>query len=141
MQLTRHTDYSLRVLIYLGLHDERRVTVTEVASTFGISRNHLLKVVHRLSVLGYVHARRGRGGGLALARRSDAIRVGEVVRAMEGSLEVIDCSAPSACPILPACVLKDAVNNARDAFLAELDAYTIEDLLGRRRQLLQLLSA
>jgi Rrf2 family nitric oxide-sensitive transcriptional repressor len=66
--------------------------------------------------------------------------VGEVVRAMEGSLEVIDCNTPAACPILPACVLKEAVNGARDAFLAALDAYTLADLLGRPRRLLRLLA-
>jgi Rrf2 family nitric oxide-sensitive transcriptional repressor len=133
MQLTRYTDYGLRTLIYLGLHADGRVTVRAIATAFNASREHLLKVVQRLSNLGFVRTVRGKGGGLVLASAPDDINVGTVVRRMEGTLDVINCQQP-ACPILPACRLKSALNEARNAFLGVLDGYTLANLLDQREE-------
>lgn len=132
MQLTRHTDYALRVLMYLALEPERLATISNIANAYDISRNHLVKVVHELAGHGFVETFRGKGGGMQLARDADDIVIGEVVRRMEGNLEIVNCTAPS-CTILSGCLLQGVLYEARDAFLATLDGYTLEDLLRRRR--------
>ncbi|WP_018077926.1 Rrf2 family transcriptional regulator [Thiobacillus denitrificans] len=131
MQLTRFTDFSLRVLIYLGAHPDGRVTVAEIASEHGISRHHLTRVVHQLGVKGYIETVRGKGGGFRLARRPEQIRIGDVVRDMESGFELAECFRPgdTACRLLPGCALKPVLLDAGRAFLASLDAYTLADLL------------
>lgn len=144
MQLTRYSDYSLRVLTYLALHPERLVTIEEIARRYGISKAHLMKVVHQLGQRGYVETLRGRGGGLRLARNADRIVVGEVVRATEGDLDLVDCFDPltQRCVIQHACGLRPVLDEALGAFLAALDRYTVADLVTRRRKsLLRLLEA
>lgn len=127
MQLTRHTDYALRVLIFLALQPEQKlVTMADIEQRFAIPRNHLIKIVQRLGRLGYAHTVRGNGGGLRLGRASTAIAVGEVVRDMESTLEIIDCSKP-ACPLRGDCRLKGMLNEARQAFIDTLNRYTIAD--------------
>lgn len=134
MQLTRYSDYSFRVLIQLALAPERLVTIDEIAASYGISRAHLTKVVHALALRGYVETVRGRRGGLRLARPADAIGVGELLRATEGSLSLVECFAPNgACVIEPACGLRSVLHEALASFLAVLDGYTLADLVARRR--------
>lgn len=132
MQLTRHTDYSLRVLMFLALRGDRLTTCSEIAEAYDISRNHLVKIVHELAKLGIIHTVRGNSGGMKLAHPADAITVGEIVRNMEG-LEIVNCTTPT-CSILPACAARGILDEARDAFLAVLDAYTLQDLLTKRQQ-------
>ena len=140
MQLTRYTDFSLRVLIYLAVNTSApRTTVSEISERFDIPRNHLVKIVHQLGQKGYLLTRRGKGGGIALARDPDQINIGGVIRDMEPNLNVVDCEQP-ACPILPVCGLRGAMNEARDAFLAVLDRYTVADFTASPEQLRSLLS-
>lgn len=140
MQLTKHTDYALRVLIYLSLQEEGyRSTITEISDHFEISRNHLVKIVNRMGKLGYVHTIRGKSGGITLKQHPQEIGIGHVVRNMENSLDIVDCSTPP-CPIRGSCKLKGILNNARDAFLDVLDQYTLADLMKNPNQLRQILS-
>lgn len=141
MQLTTHTDYSLRLLIYLAVGPaERPATVQDAAARYGISANHLAKVAQTLVQLGYIHSRRGRGGGLELARPAGAIRLGEVVRATE-NLQLLECFGPaSGCPIEPACQLKRVLATAQNAFLEILDGYTLTDITSARTGLERLLA-
>ncbi len=132
MQLTRHTDYSLRILMYLAINEGQRTTLPEIADAFGISLNHLTKVLQGLTGMGVVQTFRGKRGGVALAHLPANIRVGDVVRRQESNLEIVDCANPP-CPIVPVCGLKGALNRARDAFLDELDQYTLADLIDRRQ--------
>ena len=136
MQLTRYSDYSLRVLIYLAVEPGRRATVEEIARSYDISRAHLVKVVHQLGLRGYVETVRGRGGGLRLARRADEIGVGEVIRWTEENLALVECFDPatSRCAIEPACGLRSVLHEALTSFLAVLDRYTLADLVARRRK-------
>jgi Rrf2 family nitric oxide-sensitive transcriptional repressor len=140
MRLTKFSDYALRVLIYLGVHAEL-ATIAQVAEAYGISENHLTKVVHFLSQHGYVETLRGKGGGLRLLRAPADICVGEVVRATESHLSLVECfDAPrSNCKIAPACALKAVFADAADAFYAELDRHTLTDLLTPRVRLRRLL--
>jgi Rrf2 family nitric oxide-sensitive transcriptional repressor len=142
MRLTLYTDYSLRVLMYLGLKRDGLATIAEVSESYGISRNHLMKIVHQLGLLGYVETVRGKGGGIRLARPAGAINLGEVVRRMEEDLALVQCFDPVAakCRIESACVLRSVLGEALGAFLAVLDRYTLADLIERPRALSRLLA-
>jgi Rrf2 family nitric oxide-sensitive transcriptional repressor len=131
VQLTRFTDYSLRVLIHLGNHPETLATVAAIAEAHDISRHHLTRVVHQLGLRGYIETVRGKGGGFCLARPPAAIRIGDVVRDMETGFELAECFRPgdSACRLFPSCTLKSVLAEAGAAFLASLDRYTLADLL------------
>jgi len=138
MKLTRFTDYSLRVLIYLGLKDNGRVTIREISDAYGISRNHLMKVVSLLTRMEYLDARRGPGGGIALARPPAEIVIADVVRDMEDDLNLVECFCEDgSCLIKPMCELKTALNKALKAYLDTLEQYTLSDLLKPRSQLAQ----
>ncbi len=140
MKLTRFTDYSLRVLIYLGLRDDGRVTIREISEAYGISRNHLMKVVSLLTRKGYLDARRGPGGGIALARPPEEIVVAEVIRDMEDDMNLVECfCSDGKCTIKSMCQLKKVLTEALKAYLVTLEKYTLTDLLkpaGGLRQVL-----
>lgn len=141
MQLTHYTDYGLRVLIFLSIQEtEQRVTISEIAEHFAIPRNHLVKVVHRLGQLGYIHSTRGKNGGIVLGQSADKIIIGDVVRNMEFKLDIVNCDSPSPCPIKPDCRLLSILQQAGNAFLNILDQYTIADLQQHPGQLKVLLN-
>lgn len=133
MRLTLYTDYALRTLLYLGVHADRRVSIREVAEAYGISENHLVKVIHHLGRGGFVDTLRGRGGGLMLARPADQINVGDVVRHTEEDMALVGCMAPDGagveCLLARACHLRGVLGEALGAFMAVLDGRTLADLL------------
>lgn len=131
MQLTLYTDYSLRVLIYLSMHKDRSATISEIAEFYQVSRNHLVKVVHNLSLKNYINSTRGKGGGLRLARDASEIIVGSVVRDTEPNFNIVECFADNAdpCTVEPVCTLKSILGQATNNFLKTLDSYTIADML------------
>ena len=140
MQFTAFTDFAFRVLIYLALDTERRTTISDIAKQYGVSKNHLMKVVNQLTRAGIVEASRGPNGGLILARPPNEVTVGEIVRLTEGSFEIVECfRADNKCAITPACTLKSIFGEALDTFLEVLDAYSIEDLVTNKAQLKALL--
>ncbi|MGP5307353.1 Rrf2 family transcriptional regulator [Vreelandella alkaliphila] len=133
MHLTRFTDYSIRVLIFLAVKGEERSTINEIAETFDISRNHLMKVVQELSQKNYVTAIRGKNGGLLLTRDPSTIVLGKLVREMEHGMELVECfHSHNNCIITPSCQLQPILNEALSAFLAVLDRYTLADVLSNR---------
>lgn len=134
MQLTLYTDYSLRVLLYLGLNPRRMATITDIAQSYCISRNHLVKVVHNLATQGFILTTRGRGGGITLARPPAEINIGDVVRHTEVSFHLVECfdRDHNTCPIAAACFLKSALYEAQGAFMQVLDRYTLADVLDNK---------
>lgn len=126
VRLTRYTDYSLRVLIHLALHDDRLCSIGEISRAYDVSHNHLMKVVNALAHDGFVETVRGRAGGMRLARPADRISVGEVVRRTEEGFQLADCSG---CALSPACGLTGVLAEGMQAMLAVFDSYTIADLL------------
>jgi Rrf2 family nitric oxide-sensitive transcriptional repressor len=141
MRLTTFTDYSLRVMIYLAAEPGRRATIAEIAQSYSISENHLVKVVHFLGQSGWLANVRGRGGGLALAKDPSDIRMGEVVRITEGSDHPAECFGENAgsCPIARICRLRGVLGEAVEAFYAVLDKYTLEDVVHNRQALARML--
>lgn len=141
MRLTTLTDYGLRVLMFLGAEPERLATIQEIARAYGISENHLMKVVHRLAQAGFVETVRGRGGGLRLKGSVGSIRIGDVVRALEEDFRIVECfDSEGACRITEACRLKRALREALGAFLASLDTWTLADLVTKPKALSALLA-
>ncbi len=130
MRMTLHTDYALRMLIYLAVHSDRTSTVNDIAESYGISRNHLLKVTLTLRKLGLVSTARGRSGGVRLARAPAEINVGTVVRAMGDGFPVVACMADGeGCVLTPECKLRNVVRAAVGAYLSVFDSYSLADLV------------
>jgi Rrf2 family nitric oxide-sensitive transcriptional repressor len=130
MRLTRFTDYSLRVLIYLGLRTGEWVTIRRISDAYGVSRNHLMKVVSLLTRMGYLVAQRGPGGGIRLARPAGEINLAEVVRDTEEDLVMVECFDENGkCVITPACRLKRLIGAALDAYMQTLEEFTLDDLI------------
>ena len=132
MQLSVFTDYSLRVLIFLGAHPDRLSTIAEIAKAYRISGNHLMKVVNRLASGGYIETVRGKGGGMRLSRAPNMINLGDVVRHTEDRFDIVECfnEKQQDCPLLPACTLRSVLADAHRNFMATLDRHTLQDVLG-----------
>jgi|SRR5690554_1103709 len=140
MRVTRYTDYALRVLMYLAVY-EQRVTIADIATRYGISKNHLMKVVQQLNQLGYVNAARGKNGGLQLGRLAEDINIGALVRHTEQDFTLVECfnSDTDTCTLTSVCRLKGIFSEALAAFLAVLDNYTLADLTPNKKHNTQLL--
>jgi len=136
VQLTSFTDYGLRALIYMAtLPAGRQTNITEVTDTYGVSRNHMVKIINQLSRAGYVAATRGKNGGIRLGMDPEKIIIGDVVRKME-PLQLVNCEA---CAITPACRLRKVLYDAVQLFLHELDNYTLADLVKNNDSLYHIL--
>lgn len=131
MYLTQYTDYALRVLIYTAINNDRLVNIATIANKYGISKSHLMKVVTALVKGGFLESVRGKGGGLRLARPSEKINIGEVVRYME-PMQLVECMGEeNMCLIAPGCRLIDIIGGGIKAFLNYLDGFTLADLVNK----------
>ena len=142
MKLSSFSDYTLRVLMYLAIHRDRLATIPEIAAAYGISENHLMKVVHQLVRGGLLESVRGKGGGVRLALDPGDIRLGAVVRASESGAPIVECLSEDRgnCRIAPACHLTGILVRAFEALYATLDQYTLADLVRSPEALDALLS-
>ena len=140
MHLTRHADYTMRILIHLAVQPSGTATIQEIADRFAISRNHLMKVANHATRAGYVEGVRGRAGGLKLAKPPSEINIGEVLRTVE-DWHLVECFQHSSnrCRITRGCGLQAILREAVDAFLAVLDRYSLEDVIRKRSALVQVL--
>ena len=141
MKLTAFTDYSLRVLIYLGAAGGRRATIAQIAQAYDVSENHLVKVVHFLGKQGWLANVRGKGGGLELALPPARIPLGQVVRQTEGQDHMAGCFGDHAndCCIAPDCLLRGVLGDAVGAFYAVLDRHTLADVVRNDAELARIL--
>lgn len=141
MQLTTHSDYAMRLLIYLAIHPgDKPATVKDAAERYGISTNHLAKVAQKLVQEKIVHSQRGRGGGLKLAMPPAEVNIGKLIRKTE-NMELLECFGDQcACPIDNVCILYSALRKAQKAFLEVLDGYTLEDVVKNKAKLQQSLN-
>lgn len=136
MQLSLHADYGLRVLLYLGSHPGQIISTQQISDAYGISKNHLVRVMQTLGDAGYVRVIPGRSGGVTLAKDPSEIRLGDVVRDAEPNLHLVECFEPetNTCPIIAVCGLKTRLAEALEAFIAELNKQSLADLLTPARQ-------
>ncbi|OIQ78356.1 HTH-type transcriptional repressor NsrR [mine drainage metagenome] len=140
MHLTTFSDYSLRVMMYLGIQHGQLVTISDIAKAYKISENHLTKVVHHLSQHGYVDTVRGKGGGLRLVRDPGTVNIGEMIRITEGDTGLLPClDTDGKCCIQPSCRLIGILRMAQDALFSVLNQYTLTDLLHNDEQLTHIL--
>jgi Rrf2 family nitric oxide-sensitive transcriptional repressor len=142
MRLSQHSDFAFRLLITAALREPAVTTVGDVAGAFDISLTHLHKVAQTLAAHGYLTTIRGRSGGLRLARRPEAIRLGDLAALTEPDFQIAPCMPPTEapCPIYQRCVLRDALSRAAEAFVAELNRWTLADLVREKKPLLNALS-
>jgi Rrf2 family nitric oxide-sensitive transcriptional repressor len=134
MRLTTHTDFALRTLMFLATTSER-ATVAQVAQVYGVSTNHMAKVINQLSRLGYIRSIRGIGGGIELARQPTDIRLGEVIEAFEGNMHMLECVATEyVCAIQSFCKLKGTLAEAERVQLEYLNGVTLADVAPKKRQ-------
>jgi Rrf2 family transcriptional regulator, nitric oxide-sensitive transcriptional repressor len=140
MHLTRHADYTMRLLIHLAVQPEESATIEQIAQRYGISRHHLTKVAHRAVQAGYVTGVRGRSGGLKLARKPTDICVGEVLRTVE-DWRIVECfeAESNGCVVAGGCGLQPILKESLEAWFAVLDRYSLADVVGRKSVLVQLL--
>lgn len=139
MRVTRYTDYAFRALIYLGLlGPDELVTIGDIAADYGISRNHLMKVVQKLVQQGYLHSVRGKFGGVRLALPPEAVRLGDVARVTETRERLLDCQhddCEPVCLLEPDCPVAGIMDEAVEAFFQVLDRYSLADVLARPERL------
>lgn len=144
MQVTLFTDYSIRMLIYLALNPQQRMTIFDVAQSYNISKNHLMKIAQELNIRGYIIATRGKNGGLKLARCASQINIGTLVRELEGKEKLIECFGENnQCVITPSCQLNGILKQAIESFYSTLDNYCLSDIIGdehTQSDLVQLIS-
>ena len=134
MQLTRFTDFGLRMLMYLSKHDRTTpITIAEIAGQFDVPHNHLIKVANRLGKLGLVKALRGRNGGLVLAVPADSIRLGDALRGLEGDTPLVNCDEPP-CALGGNCLLSGALRSGLSAFYERMNEYTLADVSAGRTE-------
>jgi Rrf2 family nitric oxide-sensitive transcriptional repressor len=140
MHLTTFSDYSMRVMMYLGLQRQSLVTIANIAQAYQISENHLTKVVHQLAQRGYIETIRGKGGGMRLAKEPKDINLGKVLRETEGGSGLLPCiDGEGDCCIMPACKLIRILYEAQEALYQVLDKYTLADLLVNEAPLTRIL--
>jgi Rrf2 family nitric oxide-sensitive transcriptional repressor len=138
MQLTHFTDLGLRVLMYTSqpqrvTRSGQAITISEIAQSLNVSRNHLVKVVHFMAVQQWLVTTRGKGGGLALAKTPEQYNLGQVVRVLEGTTQVVNCADPP-CALRFGCGLKGLLDQALQAFYQSLDQYTLSDIIQGKTQ-------
>ena len=134
MQLTIFTDYGLRSLMYLASQPDKLCSVREIAEHYGISRNHLVKVVHRLAQLGYITSSKGRGGGIQLASKAETLRIGDLVQQLEPNMRLVECfdRETNSCRVVSGCLLKHFLSDANKAFLDSLNHHTLADAVANK---------
>jgi Rrf2 family nitric oxide-sensitive transcriptional repressor len=135
MQLTKHTDFAFRTLIYLASTEEDLTTIQAIADRFGISKSHAMKIVNKLVHAGWIRAVRGKNGGISLGCDPREISLTAVIKLMETTLEPVNCHNPP-CLILNACVLKGVLSGAQQAYFDYLEPFTLAQMLNDKTQAL-----
>jgi Rrf2 family transcriptional regulator, nitric oxide-sensitive transcriptional repressor len=131
MQLTMFTDYALRSLMFIASHPDRLTSVREISEHYNISRNHLVKVIHKLALLEYITTTKGKGGGLAMAISPEQLRLGDLIQELEPNLHLVECfdKETNTCRIINTCRLKHCLMEANAAFIQTLNKYTLANII------------
>lgn len=143
MRLTVYSDYAIRLLLYLGLKQNGLATIQEISKAYGISRNHLMKITHRLGRAGFVETVRGRGGGIRLSKSALQSTLGDLIRETEDDFQLVECfnAETATCVIRDKCYVQPIMAEALDAYMAVLDRYTLGEVVAAHRRGLHSLMA
>ena len=143
MRLTVYSDYAIRLLLYLGLKQGGLATIQDISKAYGISRNHLMKITHRLGRAGFVETVRGRGGGIRLSKSALQSTLGDLVRETEDDFQLVECfdAETSTCVIRDKCYVQPIMAEALAAYMAVLDRYTLGEVIAAHRRGLHSLMA
>ena len=141
MQLTQFTDYSLRALIYIALNKES-CTIKDITEAYGISNNHMVKIIHNLAKIGLIKTIRGKNGGILMASQPENINLGRLITQLEPHFDLVPCfnKEKANCCIAPVCKLKGVLHEAQAAFMKVLERYTLADVLFNKPELSLLLN-
>lgn len=131
MQLTKFTDYSLRCLVYLSARKDSYVSIRTISDYYNISYEHLTKVVHNLSNLGYVESKKGKNGGVKLLADASKLRLGDLVEILEPNMNLVECfdKKTNTCKIINNCKLKHCLYDAKKEFINSLNQYSLQDVV------------
>lgn len=131
MQLSKFTDYTFRVLIYMGMHQDELCTVEQLANVLQVSEHHLKKVIHKLAKTDYLISTKGRAGGIRLGLQPEQINLGEVLRLTEDTMNIVACiNAQETCTFMTGeCKLKGIIGKSLERFIEEFSHYTLKDIL------------
>ncbi len=141
MKLTKHTDYAFRVLLYVAVKKDNELsTIKEVTQAFDMSRDHVMKIVQKLSKAGFIYAIRGKQGGIRLGQPAEEIIIADIIKLMEATLMPVNCEQPM-CSIKQGCKLADILFEAQDKYLSHLKQYTLADLIPENSQTVQLINS
>lgn len=136
MQLTKFTDYALRVLLFLAQNQDKRITIDVISNHYNVSRNHLMKIVHNLSVAGFIHSARGRNGGLSLGMPAESITIADVILHTEKNMDLVECfDSNSTCMDASDCALRHVLHQAQDSFIEVLSMFSLADILERQNKI------
>lgn len=122
MQLTKFTDYGLRILLYLSPQRDELYTIAELADNLHVSQNHLVKIVHFMAKQHWLITTRGKGGGIRLSPETLNLPLGEIVRTLQNTPHIINCDNP-VCVLRPQCRLKGVLEAALEQFYASLNQH------------------
>jgi Rrf2 family protein len=128
LRFTKRADYGLMAIHYIAIHDEGAVSAKRIAEEFAIPQELLAKILQKLAKRGLIVSHNGPKGGYVLARRAAEISVGEVVRALEGPINIVSCLEDSACPQMARCSLRRPVKKLQVAITEMLDTMSLAEL-------------
>lgn len=128
MQLNKFTDYALRILLYVARPSDVPYTIADIAKDLHVSQNHLVKVVHFMGKQHWIVTIRGKGGGIRLNPDARNIKLGEIVRILQGNHQIVECNTPP-CVLRSQCGLKGILDQALESFYQSLDRYTLGEVL------------
>ncbi|ENV37984.1 Rrf2 family transcriptional regulator [Acinetobacter venetianus] len=128
MQLNKFTDYALRILLYVARPNDVPYTIADIAKDLHVSQNHLVKVVHFMGKQHWIVTIRGKGGGIRLNPDARNIKLGEIVRILQGNHQIVECNTPP-CVLRSQCGLKGILDQALESFYQSLDRYTLGEVL------------
>lgn len=130
MQLNKFSDYALRVLMYVSRPRDVPYTIAEIAENLMVSENHLIKVVHFMAKQQWIKTTRGKGGGIRLSPETSSLKLGDILRTLEGDDQIVNCATPP-CVMRSHCGLKSILDQAVDQFYQSLNQYALRDVLNR----------
>lgn len=131
MYLSKFTDYSFRILMYLGNNPDKLSTVDELSSILGLSTHHVKKIVYKLSKNNYISSLKGRNGGIKLGMDPKDINLGKLLEITEDNLDILECFSieNNTCSLNNCCKLKPIINDALESFKLKFSEYTLADIL------------